>query len=208
LKYTGPYSVVRRAALLLILLAMTSGQAAALAQSASSNYALPASAINAGMAAMASSSYRLSSSIGDAAVTAPGSSAAYVLMPGFWHAVIGVRDGCVLDVDGDQTVGALTDGLILLRVMLGLTGDSVVAGATGPTAPRTTWSQLQPFVHLPALDLDGDGATSPATDGVMLLRAMFGLTGNAVTSGALVGTRTWSEIRSYFNTRCGGAFAL
>jgi len=205
--YKRLYSAYRRAGLLLILCLTSCGIAAAAGPSASSTYALPVSVLNAGLADMSSSSYRLSSSIGDTAFTAPGSSAAYLLMPGFWHAVTGVRDGCVLDVDGDQAVSALTDGLILLRVMLGLTGDSVVAGATGLAAQRNTWSQVQPFVHLPALDLDGDGATTAATDGVMLLRTMFGLTGNAVTNGALVGNRTWTEIRSYFNSRCGGAFA-
>ena len=51
------------------------------------------------------------------------------------------------DVDGDGQVSALTDGLMLLRAALGLSGDAVVAGATAPGAPRTTWAEVQPYLR-------------------------------------------------------------
>ena len=47
------------------------------------------------------------------------------------------------DIDGDGKVLAATDGLMLLRVALGLTGDAVVAGATAPGSPRTTWDDVR-----------------------------------------------------------------
>ena len=173
----------------------------------STNYALPSSAVNNGVGDMASVSFKLSSSLGDTTFTARQTSAGFVLSPGFWNAVFGVTQGCVLDIDGNQSISATTDGLMLLRAMLGLTGTAVTNGATAPGAPRTTWAQIAPFVHLAALDIDGNGATAPASDGVMLLRAMFGLTGAAVTTGAVVGSRTWADIRNYLNTQCGGSFA-
>ena len=188
-------------------LAALSAALASAAPPASTNYALPTSAVNNGVGDMASTSFKLSSSVGDTTFTARQTSAGFVLSPGFWHSVIGVTQGCVLDIDGNQTISATTDGLMLLRAMLGLTGTSVTAGATAPGAPRTTWAQIAPFVHLAALDIDGNGATAPASDGVMLLRAMFGLTGTAVTDGAVVGGRTWADIRNYLNTQCGGSFA-
>ena len=36
-----------------------------------------------------------------------------------------------IDVDGDGTVDALTDGLLLLRYMFGLSGNSLIAGVVG-----------------------------------------------------------------------------
>jgi hypothetical protein len=38
--------------------------------------------------------------------------------------------------------------LMLLRVAVGLRGDSVVAGATAPGAPRRTWAQVAPYLEL------------------------------------------------------------
>ena len=46
-------------------------------------------------------------------------------------------------------------------------------------------------------------------DLLMILRAMFGLTGTAVTNGALGTTPTrptWTEIRAYLNASCGSNF--
>lgn len=173
----------------------------------STNYSLPSGAVNNGLASSASTNFKLASSVGDAVYSPRSTSTGFVLSPGFWNATIGLTQGCVLDVDGNNTISALTDGLMLLRAMLGLTEDAVTNGATAPGAPRTTWAQIQPFVHLAALDMDGNGATLPASDGIVLLRAMFGLTGTSVTDGAVVGSRTWAEIRTYLNTNCGGNFA-
>ncbi|MEP7084453.1 MAG: hypothetical protein ABI854_06910, partial [Betaproteobacteria bacterium] len=56
------------------------------------------------------------------------------------------------------------------------------------------------------LDVDGNDAQDALTDGLLLLRALFGLTGMAVTNGATAmnATRTgWSDIRAYLNTNCG-----
>lgn len=50
------------------------------------------------------------------------------------------------DIDGDGVVSMATDGLMLLRLALGVTGDAVVANATAPGAPRNTWSQVKPYL--------------------------------------------------------------
>jgi len=57
-----------------------------------------------------------------------------------------------------------------------------------------------------SMDIDGDGKVSPTTDGLMLARASAGLTGSAVTSGALgAGSQrsTWAAIRDYLVMQCG-----
>jgi hypothetical protein len=180
--------------------------AQAWAASSSAQYVEWAGLTNAGVASSASSLYLLTASVGDAVFPLRASSGNYRLRGGFWGAVVGLRQGCVLDVDGDHTVNALTDGVILLRAMLGLSGDSLIAGAVGAGAARTTAAQIEPFVHLAALDLDGDGNAAAASDGVMLLRAMFGVRGTNVTVGAATNGVSWSTVRDYLNTECGVAW--
>jgi serine protease len=51
------------------------------------------------------------------------------------------------DIDGDGLVNVATDGLMLLRVALGMRGDGVVANATAPGAPRRTWVQVSPYLE-------------------------------------------------------------
>jgi hypothetical protein len=62
-----------------------------------------------------------------------------------------------------------------------------------------------------SLDIDGSGGTpNAASDGLMLVRAMLGFTGNNVTNGAIIGTpprNTWALIRDYLNQNCGTSFA-
>lgn len=58
------------------------------------------------------------------------------------------------------------------------------------------------------LDIDGDGIFSAATDGVLAARALAGMSGSAVTAGALGGgaTRTsWPQIRNFLIRACGVA---
>ena len=46
--------------------------------------------------------------------------------------------GAALDVDGNNVVDALTDCVLLLRRMFGITGPSLIAGTIGANATRTT----------------------------------------------------------------------
>jgi Domain of unknown function (DUF4394) len=59
------------------------------------------------------------------------------------------------------------------------------------------------------LDVDGNGGVEATKDGIMILRAMLGITGTAVHEGLLSrnsSRRDWSEIRKHLNG-CGGNFA-
>jgi YD repeat-containing protein len=51
------------------------------------------------------------------------------------------------DIDGDGTVNAMTDGIILLRVSLGLTGDAVTANAVNPAGSRTSWASIRDHLN-------------------------------------------------------------
>lgn len=136
---------------------------------------------------------------------------------------------CNLDIDASGGApDAASDGAMLLRAMLGMTDTAITSGLVTGTPPRDTWPSMRhflnnscgtnfapvirpPFAAPPCdLDLDGSGgAPNAMTDGLMLLRAMLGLTGSSVTSGAIIGTpprNTWPQIRQYLNDRCGASF--
>jgi hypothetical protein len=55
-------------------------------------------------------------------------------------------------------------------------------------------------------DIDGNGKIDALTDGLLSLRAQFGLTGTAVTNGAIgpgAIRTTWADIRHHMNMYCG-----
>jgi len=95
-----------------------------------------------------------------------------------------------LDVDAsspDSKYDALTDGLLLLRYMQGITGDALVAGALGQTAARTDPAQIKLYLDFlgAKLDIDGDGNVDPATDGVLIVRYLLGLRGDPLIANAV-----------------------
>lgn len=55
--------------------------------------------------------------------------------------------GCTLDIDGNGKVDALTDALLFIRALFGLTGTSVTNGALGVGATRTDWEKLRTFMN-------------------------------------------------------------
>jgi len=51
-----------------------------------------------------------------------------------------------LDIDGNGTPDALTDGLLILRDLFGRTGDALIAGAIGSGATRSTAPLIQDYL--------------------------------------------------------------
>jgi hypothetical protein len=93
----------------------------------------------------------------------------------------------VLDIDGDGVVVALTDGLLALRWMFGMTGDALVAGVVMAGAPRSTAALVSQYLGSieGALDVDGNGVNQALADGLLIVRYLFGLSGNSLTNGAI-----------------------
>jgi hypothetical protein len=115
---------------------------------------------------------------------------------------------CNFDVDGDGARLAMTDGILILRRMLGLTGNALIGGATHACAPRSAAGVTQ-AIALAAYDIDGDGQTNAATDGLLLLRAMLGFRGDALIAGALGANatrRTANDIQNFLSGSCGYSF--
>jgi hypothetical protein len=92
-----------------------------------------------------------------------------------------------LDVDGDGSYDALTDGLLLLRWQFGFRDAALVSGALGAGATRADGAAVDAFLSGmgAALDVDGDGSGDALTDGLLGLRWLFGFRDAPLVDGAL-----------------------
>ncbi|MBK7470598.1 MAG: hypothetical protein IPI73_08190 [Betaproteobacteria bacterium] len=97
---------------------------------------------------------------------------------------IGVR---TLDVDGNGPYDALTDGLLVIRYLFGLTGQSLTDFALGSGAQRGDPAAVLGYLAdvRPRLDVDGNGAADALTDGLLIVRYLFNRRGTALTEGAI-----------------------
>ena len=102
-----------------------------------------------------------------------------------------MKDGS-LDVDGNGQYDALTDGLLLLRDMFGLTDTALVSAAVAANADYRTASALKERIKvLGALtDIDGNGQIDALTDGLLTLRYLFGLEGETLITGVVASDAT------------------
>ena len=100
-----------------------------------------------------------------------------------------------LDIDGDGTVGALTDGLLVIRHLFGFTGDALISGALSADASVTQPADITAQINGLglALDIDGSGKAEALTDGLLLIRRLFGFDGAALVSGALATNATRTD---------------
>jgi len=102
-----------------------------------------------------------------------------------------------LDVDDDREITALTDGLITIRYLFGFSGESLISGALGSEALRNSPEQVIDYLeeNRTTLDVDGDGTTTALTDGLLVIRDLFGFSGSSLTTGALApdATRTSAD---------------
>ena len=117
---------------------------------------------------------------------------------------------CDINADANLNVTALTDGILVLRWMLGMTGTAATQGALGASPGRTVAADIATHLVAQRMDIDGDSSVDAATDGLLLLRALLGFSGTAVTNGAVspCATRTtWTDIRSHLAGTCGLAVA-
>lgn len=114
-----------------------------------------------------------------------------------------------LDIDASNTqtkYDAPTDGLLTVRYLFGVTGNSLVAGALGGTATRTDPVAIKNYLDSirPLLDIDGNNSADALTDGLLIIRYLLGLTGDALISGAVdlqLGTRKLApDIQSYLQS--------
>jgi hypothetical protein len=116
-----------------------------------------------------------------------------------------VNSNRILDIDSNNQYDALTDGLMIVRYLFGLNGASLINGAVGTGATRGSSSQIGAYLDdiRPYLDADGNGIVDALTDGPLIIRNLFGLTGASLIQGAVgAGARrdTASAVQSYLST--------
>ncbi|MDB4035351.1 hypothetical protein N9506_05995 [Pseudomonadales bacterium] len=117
------------------------------------------------------------------------------------------RSGCFsFDVDESLEAQPLTDGLLIIRHLFGFSGDSLTSGAVSPGAIRDASDTIASYLTDAdsQLDIDGDGESKPLTDGLLLIRYLFGFSGDSLISGA-IGTgaerNTAETVEAYIKER-------
>ncbi len=105
----------------------------------------------------------------------------FVLLPGR------PADAHIFDIDGNGELEPLTDGLLVLRHLFGFSGSSLTEGVIADGAERSDVIEVQSHLESYALylDIDGDGRTDALTDGLLVLRQLFGFQGYNMTEGAI-----------------------
>ena len=109
-----------------------------------------------------------------------------------------------LDIDGDKEFDALTDGLLILRSMFGLTGTNLVSGAISSNAVYSTPGEIEDRIIALGMkiDIDNNGDLDALTDGLLILRYLFGLTGETLTNNVISSNAVRADsddIESYMN---------
>lgn len=129
-----------------------------------------------------------------------------------------LQTSCGLDVNGDGRIDS-TDGVLILRRLLGFSGAALTSGFVSDScaAVSSTHSDIASFIDDQVANghynIDGApaGGATATSAGMLIVRALQGLSDNAVTTGAVRSgaTRTtWTgsgQIRDYLISACGAS---
>jgi len=117
------------------------------------------------------------------------------------------KSGCFsFDVDESLQAQPLTDGLLVIRHLFGFSGESLTSGAVSGGASRDSSEAIAGYLTDAdsQLDIDGDGESKPLTDGLLLIRYLFGFSGDSLISGAIgdgAERDTADEVEAYIEER-------
>ncbi|MGK7901280.1 MAG: beta strand repeat-containing protein [Hormoscilla sp.] len=93
-----------------------------------------------------------------------------------------------LDIDGNGITDALTDGSLAIRYLFGLRDLPLINNALGLGASRASSEAIAAYLEgglTTMLDVDGNGIADALTDGILIVRYLFGFTGDSLISGAV-----------------------
>lgn len=145
-------------------------------------------------------------------LTRSGGSNAYSIKP-YANIPVTVRGNDVVTAHNDllsvDAVGATSPALAVNLNAFGYAG-AYTFGNRAPVHFQSISSYTPTFGPPCSVDIDGNGQVDALSDGLILLRAMFGQTGSSVTNNAIGSgaiRNTWALIRSYLNGNCGANFA-
>ena len=95
--------------------------------------------------------------------------------------------GKTLDIDANDEVDPLTDGVLVLRRLFEFSGTTLTDGALGGGCGRCGAAAIASYIDSIEMELDVDlnQETDALTDGLLILRRLFAFSGPSLTSGAL-----------------------
>jgi Right handed beta helix region/Dockerin type I domain len=115
---------------------------------------------------------------------------------------------CNLDLDGNGSVRAATDALLLRRYLANTQPNIDLTQHVRGVGGNRSFSDIQTSVEAMrntlAIDVDGDGFANEK-DALIVLRALLGFTGSSVTNGVSLANSSradWTSIRSWLNAQC------
>ena len=94
----------------------------------------------------------------------------------------------------------------MIRHLFGFSGDSLISDATDTLAERGTSELISSYLTDAdsELDIDGDGSSQPLTDGLLLIRYLFGFSRDSLISDAIgdgAERVTAEEVEAYIKER-------
>ena len=112
------------------------------------------------------------------------------------------------DMDANGQADALTDGLLMLRYSFGLRGEALTDSAISANSSLTP-AEVEARVTLSQViaDIDGNLQVDALTDGLILLRYLFGFTGDALIDSAIgsgASRSTPAQITQYISSHMPG----
>jgi glucose/arabinose dehydrogenase len=93
--------------------------------------------------------------------------------------------GPSLDIDLNTSFDAATDGVLLLRYLLGFRGSALIANAIGSGAQRSSAQAIENHIGttLASFNVDGNSGTLAMSDGLIALRFLLNFPDAALTPG-------------------------
>jgi hypothetical protein len=108
---------------------------------------------------------------------------------------------CNLDIDNNGLYEASIDGVMILRKLLGITGNDRAISNSGACAQRTSVADKAAFLAPQNYDLGGGALAT--REGLALIRRMLGVPGaDAVAETELL----WPSLQSELSIKCGALF--
>jgi len=94
-----------------------------------------------------------------------------------------------LDIDGNGSVSALQDGLVIMRYLFGSRGDALISNVIDPLGTRATATEVEDYlafgVSSMALDIDCNVSVDALTDGLVIIRYLFGSRGEGLIANVI-----------------------
>jgi len=123
------------------------------------------------------------------------------------------------DIDDNGLYDALTDGILAMRYLFGFRGSTLIEDVVAPDANRNTAEEIEAYLAAASvdgmLDIDGNGTDDALTDGLLIMRYLFGFRGDTLIDVAVApdATRTTADdievfIESYMPTLTSAALIV